>query len=112
MAITRKMSAFVISAAITQMTGEMGGLGQTVKLSDIAAFLGCTKATASKYTKRAVSANRLKCTPVPYRKPTEKNPNGAWMHTYQLANHGEKMFNTPLYKSAKVSVLTARGVLS
>lgn len=103
MNITRKINPYTITCAIAQMVGELDQLGQTVKLADIAAFLGCTKATAQKYTTKAIWSKKLVCVTVPYRQHR--------MFTYKLGVMGDKCFNSDNWKLAKHTVLVAKGII-
>ena len=104
MNITRKLSSYTITNAIAQVVGEMREMGQDVSLSDIAAFLGCTKETAKKYATKAIWSDKLMALQKPYR------PNRT-MYVYALGKAGHQSFNCPAYQFAKRAVLIQRGII-
>lgn len=104
MKAVRVLQSSQITCAITQVVGELTELGQEVRISDIAAFLGCTKATARRYLNKALWSEKLQSHCNPYR-------GSAVVYTYTLGKRGKVEFNSDNYKSAKKSVLEIRGVV-
>lgn len=105
MSVTRKLPSFTITCAVAQVVGELEMLGHEAGLSDIAAFLGCTKETAKKYATKCIWSEKL----VAYQKPYRPNRT---MYVYHLGAKGRECLNTENYLIAKRSVLAARGIIN
>lgn len=101
MNITRKLTANQLKLAIVQLVGEMRDMSHDARIADIAAYLRCTKQTAKKHIDKTVWAYAIKCVEHEYRKPTEKNPQGAKLFTYELTEHGARLFNSIHAKDVK-----------
>lgn len=105
MNITRKFSPYVVTCAIGQLVGELGYLGNEVRVSDIAAFLGCTKATARVYIKRAIVGGKIAQEDKYYR-------SNRTMYTYILGESGERLFGCKNWVASKEAILIARGIIN
>lgn len=105
MSITRKVASHTITCAIAQVVGELEQLGQTCRISDVATFLGCTKATAKKYATKAIWSQKIVAAQAPYR------PNRT-MTVYGLGKVGKSKFGSDDYLYAKSVILRERGIIN
>lgn len=104
MKVVKKLSTYQVLLAIVQVVGEMQDIKQECLISDIAAFLGCTKQTAKKYIDKSVWDCKLWQDEKPYR-------TSAKIYSYRLTERGMRIYNSPNAKSARRSVLEIRGVV-
>ena len=104
MKAVRTLSAYRLHRAIIQAVGELEQLGQTIRVSDVALFLGCSKPTAQYHLKRMQMLSFVTLHAHKYRANTH-------VYTIELTDTGRKQFNSQVAIEAKLSVYAMRGVL-
>jgi len=100
----RSMNKYRLHRAIVQAIGELKNLGQEVRVTDVAQFLGCSKPVAQETLERMRMFKLVEIEERPYRK-------NAKIFIIHLGECGKNIFNTQITIESKVSVLEMRRVI-